>query len=136
MGDAGPPSPGGQPADDDDLDYYSPKLLLPLIVGAAALLAGAALIGGTHGRTEALVELLDGGVALVALGVITYFLIGLWLIPGSLLLGGIAFLSAYEVEYHLPQWGEAGGIVLAVLGALGLLQAAIATRRWLASRTP
>ena len=72
----------------------------------------------------------------MALGVISYLLIGLWLIPGSLLLGGIAFLSAYELEYHLPQWGEGGGLVLVALGALGLLQAAIATARWRASRTP
>jgi hypothetical protein len=128
------PDGGADPLEEDEPDLYSPRLLLPLITGVAVVLAGVALLGAGADRPLALVELLDAGVLLVVLGVVVFFLIGFWLIPGSLILGGVAFLAAFELESHVPRFGDGGGVLLVVVGAFAVGKAAVEIRRWLATR--
>jgi hypothetical protein len=125
------------PVQDEDEGYlYNTRLLLPLIAGLCVLGAGLLLISAGWSRPSSLVDLLEIGVALVVIGLVLFFAIGLWLIPGSVLLGGVAFLAAFEVDAHLSGASRGAGIALAVLGGVSLLQALRASLRWLELRPP
>jgi hypothetical protein len=123
-------APEADPLDDDGrIDLYDTRILLPLIVGIATLLAGVVLLEAGHGRPTALLALLETGVALLVIGIVLYFVIGLWLIPGSIALGGVAFLAAFELESHASQWALGGGVVWAAVGLLGVAKALAEVRR-------
>jgi hypothetical protein len=123
------PAPANGPAG----ELYDTRALLPLIVGSAAITAGTLLTQVGPARPGVLVVLLDLAVVLLVVAVVLYFVIGLWLIPGGLALGGLAVLAAFEVGSHGPRFvALAGAIELsggAILAAYGL-------RRWQHPRGP
>ena len=122
--------------DPDAGELYATPLLLPFLVGTAAILAGAVLVWGEGSRLGALVVLLDAGVALLIVGAALYFLIGFWLVPGSVALGGLLFLVGFEVESHLRWLAVGAGAVFGVVGAVGELKALVELRRRLPLRDP
>jgi hypothetical protein len=106
---------------------YQTRVLLPLNVGCAAIVAGALLSQVGQTRLGVLVVLLGAAVALIVVGAILYFVIGMWLIPGSLVLGGMAVLAAFEVGSHGSNYGALAGVIELSLGAIA---ASYGVLRW------
>ena len=117
------PPPTGERAG----ELYDTRVLLPIAVGCAAIVAGGLLSQVDHVRYGVLLVLLDTAVALLVAGAILYFVIGLWLIPGSLVLAGATFLGTFEFGSHLPQIGTLAGAAELVVGAIG---AVLGLVRW------
>ncbi|MCI4349140.1 MAG: hypothetical protein L3J93_02835 [Thermoplasmata archaeon] len=105
----------------EEADWYSTGILFPLIVGIMACLAAALLLIAPTDANGARIATLDGGVGLLALGAVVYFLVGLWLIPSTLVSGGFILLGANVVMVHLPAVAEPSALLAVGAGVVGLL---------------
>jgi hypothetical protein len=97
-----------------------PGQSLPVLVGIAALLGALALVVGRGDRVPALQATFFAALALIAAGIALYFLLGFWLIPADLVLGGIVIDSAREWLLDAPGSAIVGSAVFVALGILFL----------------
>lgn len=125
---------GAVAAQDTGGIWYDVPVLLPLIVGTMVALGGIGLLLGASHEDPGRELLLGGAVALLLTAVVSYLVIGLWLVPVSLGISGLFWIGQFELLAHLPGGaGPAGGACL-LIGGLGVA-VGLARRRVVGART-
>ncbi|HEV2519463.1 MAG TPA: hypothetical protein VGX00_02420 [Thermoplasmata archaeon] len=113
----GPP-PGGEDDRATAIVLYDRSVALPLIVGAAAIVAGGLLILAEGHRSEALDLAFLLAVTFIVGGAIAYFAIGMWLVPASMILAGFVLFAANRSLLYLPGASATLAVVYLILGTL------------------
>ncbi len=113
---------------DREAELYTPGAALPLVDGAAFLLGGVAIAASGAGRYAALEGTFYPAILLVGLGIVLYFVIGLWLVPAAVALAGVIFYLAHDLLFYHLGTPEPSGVAYLAIGAALLL--AGARRAW------
>ncbi|HEV2165523.1 MAG TPA: hypothetical protein VGS23_00875 [Thermoplasmata archaeon] len=103
------------------LVLYDVAVTFPLVTGAAAALGGLALTVGAAHRVTGLDLAYFLAVAMIVGGVIAYLVLGMWLLPVSMVVGGCVLFSANQILLYLPSWAPLLAIPYWALGAVGLI---------------
>jgi len=104
-------------------DWYTVPFVLPFVVGIFLLASGAGL-GFGSGHPTGLRELFfDGGIVVLLLAVASYLLLGMWLVPSAIFLGGVVLLGADSVVVHAGPLSSAVGTAFGVVGTAAVVAA-------------
>jgi hypothetical protein len=99
---------------------YDVSVTLPIVAGASALLGAVALTLGSAHRVPWLDVAYFTAIILIVGGVVVYFLVGLWLVPASMIVGGVILFSANQILLYLSASALWCSLPYYLAGAIGI----------------
>ncbi|MCI4358136.1 MAG: hypothetical protein L3J95_00785 [Thermoplasmata archaeon] len=99
---------------------YGASIILPFVIGCSAAIGGVAIAIGAGQPHPWLEVVYFAAIALVVGGVVSYFLIGLWLLPASIIGAGLVQYSVHQTLLGLSSSGWAVSIPYLLVGLLGM----------------
>jgi hypothetical protein len=118
-GAGGPPHADG--ARRGEIVFYEVSVLFPLVTGGCTLAAGISLAFGSSHRMPWSGITYFVALALIIGGAITYFVIGLWLLPASMVVGGTILFAANQTLVYLGPWSLALSAPFLVIGVIAVI---------------